>query len=305
MYRLASWVHSYQACLQPLESHRKQIRLSRKQPVADESFCGWWRPSSPSWRSEPAGNTPVHGCALEPGCPLLNMFTAPAVLTPVFWMRWKTGKRERSEHKWKRKSCSVPFLMLQQTRGRLFSHCTFTPKGHRGNCYCLPIAWWCSCRIWHLASGMLQAAPVMFGVEVFFAKEFSLQGAELSCSKSLIHCPYFGKCSTGKTYQRGWRRFLILSGLLKTCLDLPGLLLFTHLSVSLSLPHSHKSLIWGSAQGCGEVNRLFQNMAWLLTAPALSSACSLIPLRVSQFCCRIRTKCIIWHSKCSTGNRWK
>lgn len=131
MYRLASWVHSYQACLQPLESHRKQIRLSRKQPVADESFSGWWRPSSPSWRSEPAGNTPVHGCALEPGCPLLNMFTAPAVLTPVFWMRWKTGKRERSEHRWKRKSCSVPFLMLQQTRGRLFSHCIH-PKGSQG-----------------------------------------------------------------------------------------------------------------------------------------------------------------------------
>lgn len=26
----------------------------------------------------------IHGCALEPDCPLLSMFAAPAVLAPVF-----------------------------------------------------------------------------------------------------------------------------------------------------------------------------------------------------------------------------
>lgn len=159
MYRLASWVHSYQVCLQPLESHRKQIRLSGKKPVANENFSGWWRPSSPSWRSEPSGNRPVHGCALEPGCPLLRTFAAPAVLAPVFWMRWKTGERERSEHRWKKKSCSLPFLMLQQVgEGCSHSHCTFTLNGHRGNCYCLPIAWRCSCRICTLTSSFKYAA---------------------------------------------------------------------------------------------------------------------------------------------------
>lgn len=190
MYRRSSRGHSCQAWLQLVESHRKQVRLeerNRDGVCGREWFFGWRRASSPLWRSEQVGNRLLHERPREPGCPTFKTFAAPAVPTPVFWVRWKTGKRERSEHRWKSKRCHPPLLrlVLQAGQGKPVSvHTHSHPNAsHRKPYHQMHNkvhAVFSIFHSWPQVDRKLEAAPVVHAVEGVCVKGSSLQGAELS-----------------------------------------------------------------------------------------------------------------------------
>lgn len=190
MSQRSSRGHSCQARLQLVESHRKQVRLeerNRDGVCGREWFSGWWRASSPLWRSAQVRNGLLHERPREPACPAFKTFAAPAVPAPVFWARWKMGKRERSEHWWKSKRCHLPLLrlMLQAGQGKPVSvHTHSRPNAsHRKPYHQTHNKVHAVFSIFHgrpQVDCRLEAAPVVHGMEVFCVKGSSLQGAELS-----------------------------------------------------------------------------------------------------------------------------